>query len=297
VFVNDLPNALKFSSIRLFADDANNFTVHTDLQILRSNVEKDFKNINDWMCANKLSLNVDKTNFTIFSPYMHKPEFNIFNEINCNTFKVYRVPNVTYLGVIIDEKLSWKQHIDSVCKKLRQLTSVFYKVRKKIPQKLLKDLYFAFAYSKIQYAVEVYANTSNTLLQPLVILNNRILRILQFRPIRTYNSELYKSYATLPVTSLHEYKLLLLLYKFIRFPALLPRSYDDYFKFNVNVYNYRTRNCFNFHLERFSTSYGRRKLHYHAVILWNALPAPLKLINNLNMFKKRLKLHFLCMLR
>jgi hypothetical protein len=291
--MNDLPNALKYSSIRLFADDANNFTVHSNLQLLRNNAQADLGNIYEWMSANKLSINVDKTNFTIFSPFSHKPESNFFNEINYNLFTIHRVPFVTYLGVIVDNKLSWKQHIDLLCKKLRQLTSIFYKVRKKVTPDLLKDLYFAFGYSRIQYAIEVYANTNCTILHPLVVLNNRILRILQFRLIRTNCSELYRTYATLPITRLHEFNLILLMYKYLHFPALLPLSYMGYFKQNVNVHNYGTRMCCNFHLERFRTMYGKRKLHFHAATLWNALPNSLKSINSLTGFKKSLKMHLL----
>jgi hypothetical protein len=292
IYLNDLPNALKYSDIRLFADDANNFTFHTNMQVLRNNAELDLQNINEWMTANRLTINITKTNFTIFSPYVNKPQFNIFNDLNINTVKIFRVPYVTYLGIVIDEKLRWKEHVDSLCLRLRQLTSIFYKVRKKVPNKLLINLYFAFVHSKIQYAIEVYGNTVASVLHPLTVLNNRILRILQFKPFRTHTADLYKTYSTLPVEFLHEFKLLILMYKYFHLPHLIPASYIGYFKLNLSVHSHNTRMSTDIFLERFRSNFGKKKMHYHTAVIWNGLPTSIKSLNSAQKFKKQVMIYY-----
>jgi hypothetical protein len=292
IYLNDLPNCLQHSDIRLFADDANNFTCNSNLQLLRTHAEADLKNISEWMTANKLTINISKTNFTIFSPAIKSPFlFNIFNELKYDKYTFYRVHNVTYLGVIIDDKLTWKNHIEHISKKLRQLTSIFYKVRKKVPAKLLRNLYFAMAYCTIQYAVEVYANTNKTNLSCLQVLNNRILRILQFKSIYTNVSDLYTNYNTLPIQCLHEFKLCMFVFKYLYYPNLLPDSFKNYFTLNLNVHNYNTRRSTNIHLTRFHTSFGKRKLHYHAAVLWNNLPLKLQTFQSFANFKKNYVTH------
>ena len=106
IYLNDLPNCLTFSNLRLFADDANSFTCHKNLQILKTQAEQDLANIANWMTLNKLTINIQKTNFTIFSPFIKKPEFNLFDEINLRNYQFKRVNSVSYLGVIIDEDMS-----------------------------------------------------------------------------------------------------------------------------------------------------------------------------------------------
>ena len=161
-----------------------------------------------------------------------------------------------------------------------------YKVRKKIPKGNLRTLYFAFAYPIICYAVEIYANANKTALDQLVKSNNRILRILQFKPLRSTTTELYKCYNTLPVYLLHEYKLCIFIFKYFYFPSLLPPALKGYLKQNKDINTYTTRQNLNLFVERCNSSLGKRKLNFHAAVIWNGLPKNLRTSQTLNNFKK-----------
>jgi len=73
-------------------------------------------------------------------------------------------------------------------------TSIFYKLRDKLPDQMLREIYYAFIHSHVLYGVEIYANTNPTYLDKLMKLNNKLLRILQCKPITTPIRELYKTY-------------------------------------------------------------------------------------------------------
>jgi hypothetical protein len=118
-------------------------------------------------------------------------------KIVIHNLEVQKVTSCKYLGVILDNELKWTEHIDSVCKKLFKLIGVFYKLRSKLPAVVLKSIYFAFVHPHILYGIEIYANTNPTYLSKLVKLNNRILRILQNRPLATQVISLYRKYNTL----------------------------------------------------------------------------------------------------
>ena len=75
-------------------------------------------------------------------------------------------------------------------------TSIFYKLRDKLPDQMLREIYYAFIHSHVLYGVEIYANTKPTYLDKLMKLNNKLLRILQCKPITTPIRELYKTYNT-----------------------------------------------------------------------------------------------------
>jgi len=93
------------------------------------------------------------------------------------------------------------------------------------------------------YGVKIYANTKHTYLDKLMKLNNKLLRILQRKPITTPIRELYKTYNTLLITDLHKQQLLLLVHKFIHHPELLLEIFinNKFFTFNDEIHKYNTR--------------------------------------------------------
>jgi beta-galactosidase GanA len=101
-----------------------------------------------------------------------------------------------YLGIVIDFDLKWKLHIEHVYRKLVKFTSIFFKLRQKLTDRVLKLIYFAFVHSYILYGVEIYANTCCTYLDKLFKLNNKLLRILQSKSRSTTVNELYRNYET-----------------------------------------------------------------------------------------------------
>ena len=107
----------------------------------------------------------------------------------------------------IDDALDWKPHRQDLCLCLRRYIGIFYKLSLKLPPRILKILYFPIIYLKILYGIEVYANTYACNLHNLLILNNRILRILQHQNYRTPIPELYTAYNTLPIGKLFKFQI------------------------------------------------------------------------------------------
>jgi len=97
-----------------------------------------------------------------------------------NHTDIKNVNSTKYLGVMIDNQLTWQNHIEYVYNKLLKLTSTFfYKIRDQVNMDVLKMIYFACVHSHLLYGNETYCNTYETYLSKLVILNNKLLRILQ----------------------------------------------------------------------------------------------------------------------
>jgi len=86
---------------------------------------------------------------------------------------------------VIDDKLSWQDHIDFVHNKVVRFVSIFIV----LDCELSKMMYFAFVYSHLCYGIEIYDNTYHSYLNKLIILNNKILRMLQNEFYRTYVTE------------------------------------------------------------------------------------------------------------
>ena len=100
-------------------------------------------------------------------------------------------------------------------KKLLKFVSIFYKLRHKVNPQILRTVYFSFIHPHLLHGIDVYANTKKSFLKGLMILNNKILRILQQQSPRTHTVELYKKYNTLTIPDLHDYQLCNLVHKFL----------------------------------------------------------------------------------
>ena len=109
IYINDMHNAIKFSKVHHFADDTNLLFSHKNPKILRKRVNADLALLFDWLCANRLSLNVGKTEFVIFRPKRSKRSERVTLKINRCT--IFESNKIRYLGVILDPNLSWKHHI------------------------------------------------------------------------------------------------------------------------------------------------------------------------------------------
>jgi len=157
--------------------------------------------IYDWFTVNRLNLNLDKTCYSTFHA----------NCVDLNKFKLYmdgkeiqRAESCKYLGILIDRDLKWRHHIDYVYSKLVKFISIFYRIRIKLAPEIHRMIYFAFVHPHLLYGIEVNGNTTSNYLSKLIILNNKLLRILQNKSIKTHNSELYKEYCTIPLHLLHQ---------------------------------------------------------------------------------------------
>jgi hypothetical protein len=238
LYVNDIGRAVPQGNVKLFADDTNLFIFDSSCVSINAEANLCVYELNQWFIVNKLSLNLVKTCCMNFST---KPLSGVI--LHCGLNVINEVDSCKYLGLVIDSDLKWTSHIDAVYRELVKYSSIFYKVRERLPAWMLKHIYFAFVHSRIIYGIEVYANTCSSHLDKLIKLNNKLLRILQNKPLSTQVFELYLAYNTLPIPQLHIQQLLLFVNKFMHHPDTLPVAFikNSYFITNRQVHNYPTR--------------------------------------------------------
>ena len=119
IYINDLPNCLKFTTPCLYADDTQIFTSSFDSGVLANNINSDLKNLSDWLIVNKLQFHPLKTKLMVVgSTYnLNTKSGELSNVISIDNNLVSRVPSNKCLGVLLDEKLTFETHIDYICKK------------------------------------------------------------------------------------------------------------------------------------------------------------------------------------
>ena len=133
IFVNDLSNSTKVLDPVLFADDANLFFSDSNIRTLFEIANQELSQINDWFFANKLSLNLEKTKYMLFHKCTDQENIPLkLPLLQLNSNIIERENSLTFLGVILDEHLTWKKHIQLIENKVSKNVGVLYKASKLI---------------------------------------------------------------------------------------------------------------------------------------------------------------------
>jgi len=288
LYINDITNIDPSLKIKLFADDTNLFLYNKDIKILFDQSQKALQSINTWFTSNKLSVNTDKTNYCIFKNKNVNLDI-LLPDLTINNKSINKVKLCKYLGITLDDQLTFTNHINSIVTKLRNLCGMYYKLRFLLPQKSLKNLYFALVQPHLTYGLEIYGNTAESNLDPLSKTNNKILRILQNKPMRTHVDTLYRNYNTMNLLSLRNFKLACLIHKFAHHPQELPEVFNQYFTYNRDIHSHNTRTNASFHVMQCKTSVGQRSLKVLGCGIWNKLPKSICAIQSEAIFKRRIK--------
>ena len=146
LYINDLSNISKKLKFILFADDTNVFYSDTTVEKVVGVINSELKYLSLWFKINKLSLNVKKSNYMLFM----KNNCKLNTDLYIDDTKLEKVNVTKFLGVYVDEYLTWNAQIQHVCRNISKNVSILYKAKNKLDRSSLHTLYcsmiFALSY-------------------------------------------------------------------------------------------------------------------------------------------------------
>ena len=181
IYINDLCNVSKNGEFVLFADDTNIFVKAKNKDMAYSTANEILRKVDLYMSVNKLHINMKKC------CYMHfKPESNNSTldppgqklEIKISNETITQVSETKFLGIIIDDKLTWDSHIKNLSRKLSSATGILNRIKDNIPSELHKSLYHTLFESHLSYGITAWGGVSDTKLKPLFKVQKKCIRIL-----------------------------------------------------------------------------------------------------------------------
>ena len=174
IYVNDLATISKHAITVLFADDTNAIYKSNSYEELRNIVIEDLEIISGWFKANKMALTRLKQN----SLYSINPITNlqIHFKITLNNIDLERVKYTKFLGVLIQENLSWTTHINHVCNKVSTTTALLAKLKHYLPKYVLSIIYNSLCMSHMSYALSVWGAAQNSAMTRLNKLQKKGIR-------------------------------------------------------------------------------------------------------------------------
>ena len=143
----------------LFADDTYLFCNGPNLNDLTEEINEELKLVYTWVKVNKLSLNIEKTNFMLF---MLKKFPCVKVSVVVDNHPINEVHHTKFLGVIIDNKLKWKEHINYISKKIAKGIGVIVKATKLFDKVTLLSLYNSLILPYLSYCIHIWGNAYQT---------------------------------------------------------------------------------------------------------------------------------------
>lgn len=224
IYINDLcdmiiPNAKVFS----YADDTAVVFYGSSWHDVKHHAESGISRVADWLKFNLLTLNASKTNFICFSISKRNEPNDDFGIVihtckgeygnNCNCPSIRKVTEIRYLGVVVDNRLSWYPHVEQVTARIRKLSWLFktlrhiapmVKANKNCPSKnLLTQVYLALVQSVLGYCIPVWGGTAKTRLIQLERAQRALLKIMHFKRLRFPTVDLYNISDVISVRKLY----------------------------------------------------------------------------------------------
>ena len=240
IAMNDIHEASdKFHAV-LYADDTSLIeplcTFDTtsrlnplNIDTISTNINSELQAIYDWLCVNKLSLNIPKTKFMLF----HHKQRNIDSlipNLSIDGNVIEYVTNFNFLGLILDENLSFDLHIQKISNKISRSLGTLNKLKRFLPQHTLLLLYNSLILPHLQYAISCWGFKSSRLLK----LQKRAMRIITCSKYNAHTDPIFKKLKILQIDDLYNLSLLKFYYKFKK--GTLPRYFHNIVYFHEHSY-------------------------------------------------------------
>ena len=161
IFLNDISLSLGRFNFIGYAGDTNVIISHSNLNDLITIVNHELDNLSVWFKANKLSLNIRKTNYIIFK---NRHSNRVYNDIDIciDGINIFRVSRTKFLRVIFDESLTWSNHISNVVNIVSKYSGILYRLKRVLPSDTLFSLYNTLVFPHLCYCNLICADSNNT---------------------------------------------------------------------------------------------------------------------------------------
>ena len=290
IFINDIPFASDLGTW-LFADDTVLVSSASSLSLLQTKMNKQVEKVQAWLLANRLSVHyVDK------SKYMLVNKNNNFRvedggfELKMGGHVISRTKTYRYLGLLIDEKFSWADHINEVCWKLSQVAGIFFKIRTVLTREAMMLVYHSLVGSKLRYGLICWGSASKFLLDKVSVAHNKIITYMTFSKRCSRIWPLFCQLEVLPLNILIQIEYGKTMFKFEN--NMLPEVFDNYF--HKPLHQHRTRFALNnYEKVRIASTKEKSLLKFIGPNIWINIPLHIKNSKTLNEFINSYKVHLI----
>ena len=272
IYINDLPGICNLAKFILYADDANIIITGESFEIISSQVNQLTRNLVKWVGTNGLALNVKKTCYMIFT--RRKVSLDSLNITIDNTV-IERKTTARFLGVIVDDKLSWSEHIKAVKTKMARYLGIMYKLKRLIPITARLQIFQSLVQSHLNFCSLVWGFASKSHIESLFAKQKQGMRTVMSGFVNYkykdgvnpgHTKRAFEKHNVLTVHNIIVKNALTLLHKVKNMPGLLPKSIRELFPENIPTRSSTHENCLDW-LTTYNTPIFRPSIFYKGPML------------------------------
>lgn len=285
LYVNDIQSVTQQGHPILFADDTNIIYSHKQLATLCTLANSELDSISNWFIANKLTVNIDKTKYILFHP-PNKTDLSNVIQIEINGQALERVQTIKFLGVILQENLNWKPHLEFKANKIAKVTGVLNRLKHQLPGHILLTLYNSLILPHIQYAIAVWGNSPQQHLKRIEILQKKAVRCISRSRYNSHTNPIFLNLRLLKIKDLYKSACCKLYYR--KKKGILHKYHSQQLRCNLHQIN--TRQSDQLYIPRISKVIEKQQISYKIGNEWNGLPSHMQTYyKSPNSFSKVLK--------
>ena len=283
VYINDLTDQLTDIQASLYADDTALYCSRPTVVEIMLTLHIELESVNQWFRANHLTLNTKRTKFVIFG---NKTKLGNIGDVNLtmNNELIERVSTFKYLGIVLDETLSFEQHIDHLYKKCCQKLGAIGKVRDCLNKKLTLQLYKSLVTPHMDYGDVIYMSANKETLAKLQLVQNKACRLILRAHRRTSTDDMHSNLRLMRLEPRREFHLQCICHTNIYFEdyACLSKFFEPV---GLNRRTTRSSNNKNMKVPNIRSTKGRMAFRYKGPVTWNKLSNTEKAIEKYTTFK------------
>jgi hypothetical protein len=292
IFSNDLPNNVHLGMCNMYADDTLVYIHGDSVTDAQHKLQKCVDSAVKWYETNNLVINAKKSNTMVISKNYISDQSNDMSISICDE-KIENVEEALYLGIKIDNKMSWTPHVNKLCKSLGYNISRLKQIRKFCNKQMLCSIYNSTIQPIIDYGITIWSLGMQKHMHRIQRLQNQcartILNNFDFKNMR--GIDLVKELGWMTVQERANYFMALMVFKSLK--GINPHYLQNLFDLRKDL-NLRsnTKTEYDIYIPPFETSVKDRSFSIHGARLWNNLPLHLKRIQTLWSFKREYKKYF-----
>ena len=246
-------------------------------------------NLNDWFKANQLSVNPSKTKFILFSRGGDRTAHDL--SIYINDEKLEQVQTTKFLGLYIDEKLSWEYHIEHCKSKVSKGVYAINSSKHILSQRHLKILYYSLIHPHLLYGIRLWGNAYQKYICRLEIAQKKAIRAIAGANYNATSSPLFKKLNILKFKDLYDLQIKQFVYEFVN--MTLPNPLLATYTYHGDRHEHNTRHSTDPRSPSVNSNVMRRSFLYMGPILWMKLDDQVKSSKSKSIFKRKITQNYL----
>jgi hypothetical protein len=282
IYSNDIVKNIFEVLPYLYADDTTLLVTGSSITELEILMNAALQKIYQWSNSNELVLNPSKTKVMLFTTKTNHPNLNIY--LNGNLIE--KVSQYKYLGLWFQDNLKFTKHITELTSTLSKSNGLIYSLKTILPLKTLKNLYYSFTYPHLLLHILAWGGSLPSLIKPLKISQNNIIRNLSHNIEGVRTTKLYKDLDILTIEQLYKLKLAEFMYSASKG---INRLRVDFMEINSWHHEHATRRVSEYRTPLCRLNINQCFFLSHAYKIWNNVPTDVRQIESLKKFRNIVK--------